>query len=69
LVENLCDPRYLGVLCGSIANLPGAMARAHYPATPQHDLRQRPDADLQRWVRDLCCHQLASQTPRPTLQP
>ena len=69
LVENLCDPRYLRVLCGSIANLPGAMARAHCPATPQRDLRHRPDADLQRWVRDLCCHQLASQTRQPTLQP
>jgi hypothetical protein len=53
LVENLRHPDYVRVVCGSLDNLPEALARVARGTSPAN-LRPRPDIALQRQVRRLC---------------
>ena len=54
LVENLRDPAYVRVLCGSLDNLPDAFACLQSPASKSTDLRPRPDAELRKEVSAFC---------------
>jgi hypothetical protein len=54
LVENLRNPAYVRIVCGSLENLPDAFANLDTPVIVHSALRPRPDADLRKQVRALC---------------
>lgn len=53
LVRNLKEPAYVQILCGSLDNLPEALARLEQPASSYAELRPRTYRPLQRRVRQL----------------
>jgi hypothetical protein len=54
LVENLRDPTYVRIVCGSLENLPDAFATLRQSVSAHAPLRPRPDADLKKQVRTFC---------------
>jgi hypothetical protein len=53
LVENLRDPTYVRIVCGSLENLPQAFADLDTIHTPVSKLRPRPLANLKARAREL----------------
>jgi hypothetical protein len=53
LVENLRDPTYVRIVCGSLENLPRAFADLDTIHTPVSKLRPRPLANLKARAREL----------------
>jgi len=53
LVENLRDPTYVRIVCGSLENLPPAFADLDTIHTPVSKLRPRPFANLRARVKEL----------------
>ena len=54
LVHNLHDPLYVEILCGSLDQLPSALASLPPEALDSAPLRPRPHRSLQRRLRTLC---------------
>jgi hypothetical protein len=53
LVSNLKDPLYVRILCGSLDNLPSALAAIDDVPTPLDKLRSHPDASMRNAARAI----------------
>lgn len=64
LIHNLHDPLYVEILCGSLDQLPAALANLPPDALDSKPLRPSPHLPLQRRLRSLCrTHSLPPQPP------
>ena len=54
LLSNLKDPKYVRILCGSIEELPRALASVAETTTHEKALRYNPNRKLQARIRTLC---------------